>query len=173
MACTLTTGFDLGCRDSVGGIKKLYVTAIENVETITSSTGTISAIDMAQGTKFFVYNVEKESAEWTETTTVSVENGTKFSEQVLTVPVTKMTAAKRNELKLLSQNRVAVIVLDRNGVYWLLGENNGMDLLTKEAKTGKAMGDMNGWTLTFNGKEESEAQTVASGIIAGLLEPAA
>lgn len=172
MACTLTSDLDLGCRDSVGGIKKIYVTEHANLTAITSATGVISAITMASTTQFFIYNLEKESAEWTETTTVSVENGTKFSEQSLTASITKMTAAKRNELKLLSQNRIAVIVLDRNGLYWLLGENNGMDLLTKEAKTGKAMGDMSGYTLTLNGKEENEAQTVSSSIIATITAPA-
>ena len=173
MACTLTGDIDLGCRDSVGGIKRLYVTALENITAITSTTGVISAITMTTGTEFFTYNLEKESAEWTETTTISQENWTKVSEQSLTAFISKMTAAKRNELKLLSQNRIAATVLDRNGLYWLLGENNGLDLVTKEAKTGKAMGDGNGFTLTFSGKEESEAQTVSSSIIATITAPAA
>jgi hypothetical protein len=34
MACNLTTGRALACRDSVGGIKSIYVTELENKDTL-------------------------------------------------------------------------------------------------------------------------------------------
>lgn len=173
MACTLTSDFSLGCRDSVGGIKEIYVTALGNTETLSASGGTVYAFTLTQATQFFTYSLEKEDAEWTQNTQYNPETSSKFSEQTLSFTVRKMTLAARNELKLLLQNRVMVIVLDRNGLYWLLGQTNGMDVTTMEGKTGKAMGDMNGWTITLVGKEEDMAQTVNSNLIASLTSPAA
>ena len=36
MACALTQGYTLDCADSVGGIKKIYVTELANKSTLTA-----------------------------------------------------------------------------------------------------------------------------------------
>jgi hypothetical protein len=72
----------------------------------------------------------------------------------------------------MAQNRLMVIVLDRNGIYWLLGESNGLDLVTGNFSSGTAMADRNGYELSFVGKEPNQAQSVTSGLMATLLVPA-
>jgi hypothetical protein len=79
-----------------------------------------------------------------------------------------MDASLRNELLLLAQNRLIAIVLDRNDTYWMLGRNNGLELSAGTAQTGTAMGDRNGYDMTFTALEESPMVTVASGIVAAL-----
>ena len=45
MACNLTGGIVLGCRDNVGGLKTMWITDYDNITSITQSTGdTITAI---------------------------------------------------------------------------------------------------------------------------------
>lgn len=172
MACALTANIALACKDAVGGIKKIYVTELANKATITASAGAISAFTLTTGKQFWVYDFEKETGEWTEKIQTSVENSTTFYEHELKVRLSKKDVTKRNELHLLAQNRVMIIVLDRNGTYWLLGEANGCDLMPSTSVTGKAMADFNGYDLIFSGKEEAAAQTVASGLIAALTAPA-
>jgi hypothetical protein len=46
-----------------------------------------------------------------------------------------------------------VIVLDANDQYWVMGTTRGADALTITNGTGKAMGDLNGATVTITGKE--------------------
>jgi hypothetical protein len=173
MACNLTTGRALACRDSVGGIKSIYVTELENKDTLTSATpGLISAFTLAEGTQFWEVELIKETSFFTDNITGSTENGTLFSDQALTVIFNKGDVDTRNFVKLMAQNRLMVIVLDRNGIYWLLGESNGLDLVTGNFSSGTAMADRNGYELSFVGKEPNQAQSVTSGLMATLLVPA-
>lgn len=154
MACNIVEGYAIACRDSIGGIKTVFATEFENVQSFTESSGVATAVTVISGTKFWSYNLEKENAEMTENETGSVENGTLFWEQTLTFTLKKLTAAQRNNMKILAQNRLVIIVLDNNGLYWVLGRHNGMDKVgTNDAKSGKALGDMSGYTLSFTGKE--------------------
>jgi hypothetical protein len=73
----------------------------------------------------------------------------------LTIQLPKLTAALRNELKLMAQAKLAVVATDRNNVQWVLGYENGVNLTTGTGATGTAMGDLNGLTLTFSTNETS------------------
>lgn len=173
MSCALTQGLTLPCRDSKGGLVEIYLTELSNFNTKTAVSGVLTAFDLATGKQFWVYKQIAESSEWKEAIQTSRENNSVFFEQDLEIRIPKMQASTRNEIMLLSQNLLMVIVKDRNGKYWMLGETNGMMLEPSEAGSGKAMGDFNGYTLKFKGKEEAAAQEVASGIIADLLLPSA
>lgn len=173
MSCALTQGYTLDCRDNVGGIKEIYITELGNKATLTAASGVITAFTLSSGKQFFKYELEKETAELTENFQTNDVNGTVFYEQDIMLPIRKLQASTRNEIKLLAQNRLMIIVKDRNGKYWLLGENNGCELQPSTGKTGKAMGDFNGYELTFKGKEEDPMQEVSSGLIATLSAPAA
>jgi hypothetical protein len=168
MACTIYQDSLLDCVDGVSGIKEIYLTEHANILSVTSTSGVVSAISKSSGKKFWVYQLENENADWKESQKKAVENGTNFYEQTLSFTIKKMTASNRNNLKVVSQNRLMIIILDNNGLYWLLGETRAMHLTANEAGSGKAMGDLNGYTLTFMGKEPAPAQTVTSSIISAL-----
>ncbi len=170
MSCALTSNIALACKDSVGGIKKIYVTELENKLTITATAGAISAFTLSTGKKFWVYDFEKETAEASEKLNPSADgSGTLFYEGELKIKLNKRSAVLRNELHLLAQNRLMIIILDRNGVYWLMGEENGADLAPSTSTFGKALGDHNGYELSFMSKEAQPMQTVGSGLIAALI----
>jgi hypothetical protein len=171
MSCALTSGFTLDCRDSVGGIKAILVAEVKNKGTITASAGVITAFTMASGKQFFRYEFRKQTGSFTETIVTNDENGTLFYEQSITAQLSRLEATKRNELFLLAKNNVMVIVEDRNGKYWLMGQEDGM-VLSGAGQTGTAMGDFNGYQLTFTGAEEIPALEVGSGLIAALSAPA-
>ena len=168
MACILTQGNSLPCRSSVGGIAEIYIAELANKSTLTTTSGVITAFTMLSTKKFWTYFVEKEDATFTDTITVSAENGTKYSEQTGTFTIKQMTSSNRNELELMAQNKLMVIAKDNNGVYWLFGENNGLDVTTIAAATGKAYGDLNGYTISFAGKETVSSKAVTGSLIATL-----
>jgi hypothetical protein len=169
MACSLTQGYTLGCRDSVGGIKEIRFIEFALVTGIALSSGNVATgITTSGSAKFWKYQLPKQTSQFTETVNPSTENGTLFYQQDLQVVLNKMDASLRNELLLLAQNRLIAIVLDRNGAYWMLGRNNGLELSAGTAQTGTAMGDRNGYDMTFTALEESPMVTVSSGIVAAL-----
>lgn len=170
MSCELTQGYTIDCRDNVGGIKTVYVTELVNVESVTEASGVATAISMAGGKIFFTYEMVKETATASEKPTTNDANGTVFYDQSVDMQIRKQQASMRNEVVNLAKNRLAFIILDRNGKYWLYGKNNGLEMQTSENAFGTAMGDFNGYKLKFMGKEESAAIEVSSGVIADIIE---
>ena len=128
MRCIIVEGVTLDCRQGAGGVDKIYLTEWANVASVTSASGSISAIGMNSGKKFWEVQLEMEDAQFNEDATVSIENGTTFYAQTLTFSVYKMTAKNRNIVRLLTQNRLAVIVKDMDGVFRLAGETRAMHL---------------------------------------------
>lgn len=170
--CTIINGREIDCRDSVGGIAEVYITEYRNVPqaNITASSGTITAMSCSSGKKFFTFQLEKENAQFTETEQNSVENGTLFYESTLNFTIKKMSAANRNALNILAKNRLMVIVKDNNGLIYLMGQVNGADKVGENSATsGKAFGDMNGYTLTFTAKEPNPVNTLSQAILSTLL----
>lgn len=170
MACNLTQGFTLDCRDAVGGIKTIYVARLSDVvsTTLASGSGLVTAITMASGSDFYEYQMRKQTGNYTETITTSDENGTLFFAQEVTIQLPRTSVQKRNELFLLAQNDIVAIVKDRNDNHLLFGKTNGLTLAGNNS-SGTAMGDFNGYALTFTGAEEKPAVFVTGSIIAGLL----
>jgi len=172
MPCALTSNIALGCMDSVGGLKRIYVTELENKATLTKAAGVITAFTLATTKRFWVYDFEKQNAELTEKINTSNENGTVFYEGELKVSLNKRDVAKRNELALLAVNRLLIIALDRNGIYWLIGEENGATLMPSTSVSGKAMGDRNGYELVFGSMESTQFAEVTAALIPTLIVPA-
>lgn len=170
MSCALTQGYSIDCKDSLGGLKSVLFIEKENVSAITLTDQTVTGITLASGKTFFKYELVKETSSFTETVTASVQNGTIFYAQELSVILNKLQANTRNEILLLAKNSLLAIAEDRNGKYWLLGKDGGLDISGGTAASGVAAGDRNGYELTFSGQEAALANLVDSTIIAGLLD---
>lgn len=171
MACTIIEGRQIDCRDSIGGVAEIYVTEFANVPqaNITATSGSITALSCSAGKKFFTYQMEKENASFEEKVVSSRENGTLYYEQTLTFNFKKLSAALRNDLHILAQNRLMFIVKDNNGLFRLMGQVNGADIGDSSASTGKAFGDLNGYTLTFTAMEKEPASFVSQALVTGVL----
>lgn len=170
--CPIVEGLTLDCRQGAGGTQKLYLTEWSNVGAsgVTASSGIVTAISITAGKKFWEFEVEMEDCEFKEDPTVSIENGTAFYLQTLTFSIYKWTAKNRNIVRLLTQNRLMVVVKDMDGVYKLGGQKRAMHLTLAPTTTGKASGDKNGYTITLTAKEPEPANTFTSdSIITSLL----
>jgi hypothetical protein len=149
MACNLTAGIQLGCRDNTGGLKTLWITDYTNVTSITQSTGdTITAIS---GTGvFYEFQLIRTSSQMTETVNASLENGTVFYQGEIVTYFNKLGQDKRNILKTLAQSQqLAIVAEDNNGQFFYLGQTYGCFISAGTSVTGKALGDANGYNMTF------------------------
>jgi hypothetical protein len=154
MPCNLTQALrDENCRGSLGGLKAAYVTEVGNVTFFSSSLGSpIFSMSMSSSTKWYKYSFKKNSGTFNEALTTS-ENGGFYYVPTVTMQFTRLENNKRNELKLLAQNEVAVIVLDSNGNLIVTGQSNGLTVSEGTAGTGQVYGDLNGYSLTLSGQE--------------------
>ena len=167
MSCILANGIALGCKDSLGGIKEVYIGSTNSTTVFTYDADDV--IDSATAApNFFTFEQRNEQGEFVQTGQHSVENGTNFWEQSVSLIFTKNDAEDRNTLMLLAQSTLMIIVLDQNGKYWVVGESNGADLTASTQSAGKAYGDLNGTTVSFMGKESSPAREMDAATFATL-----
>ena len=172
--CDITSGFTLGCRDNSGGIKNLYILS-GSIDSISdASEGLISSIS-GSGT-FYQFELFRQTSDFSEAINATPENGTVFYEQTVNAVFFKLQSATRNQIRVLAKNPDLKVIVETNngsvdgiGKYWLLGEENGVQLLSGTGATGTAFGDLNGYSLTFTGQEPEPASEISGSLSAALL----
>jgi hypothetical protein len=160
MSCILDSGYTLACRDSVGGIQAAYIGNFETGQLYTLDGDSQIVGVTGSLVSYYTFEQEMESAEFNQEGQYSTENGTVFFDQQLTLMFHKNDADLRNLLLVLSQANLSVIVKDQRGKYWLMGYQNGVRAISGAQNTGKAFGDMNGVTITLQGKEPEPAHPI-------------
>lgn len=174
-ACLQTASINLGCASNVGGISKAYLVA-GSVTGITYDTD--STITGLTGSgNIYTYEVQKQTSSLTETFNSSLENGTLFYSQELLLNFHKIDADKRNQVRLMAQNRgLKAFVEDNNGTIYYLGGIDGQALSggflsAGSSATGTAFGDSNQFsvTLTFYSQDPmSLLGDTLSNVVTGL-----
>jgi hypothetical protein len=177
MACAITSGFTRSCRDSIGGIKTVYVTELSNKSTLTyNASGVCTAFTLSSGKKFWTFELEQATATASDDPKVNASNGTFYVEHKVNFKIPKRSAFFSSQLKTLAQQDLMIIVktqgVSGSEEYYLLGGFNGMKMGDSTASFGTAMADMNGYDLSFTGMEFDMALNVTSGQIATLTVPA-
>jgi hypothetical protein len=171
-SCAIASGYTKSCRDSIGGIKTVYITELANKSTLTHSSGLIATFTLSTGKKFWTFEPEQNTVTASDDETPNANNGTQFFEHKCTMPIVKRTATMSHVFRLMGMTDVMIIILDQNGLYWLLGGINGMKKQASTNPFGQNMGDMNGYTQVFMGQEPYQALQVPSNLIATLTTPA-
>ena len=150
MACELSTGFTLDCKDGIGGIKQIVLVDKTEVTSFTLDANEIvTAINGPASGDLYTYELPTQTGSFEETINFNRDNGTVFYTQTVNVMLQKLSSAKRLELQNVATARVIVFVEDTNGNWWAVGYEYGADLSTGTAATGAVLGDMNGYTLAF------------------------
>lgn len=176
MACLLTDGRGLECRESIGGVRNVY---FANFGDLGNLTITGEELTNTSAATVYKYTLNPQSSSFDEAITVSEENGTVFYEQTLTLSLPNLTKTELATLKVLTQGRFQVFVEDNNldtfgcGKTFLAGAFNGMTVTGGNVAKGKAYGDLNGYNLSLVGREKDAAYILietdtAGDVFAGL-----
>jgi len=152
MACTLTTGRKLPCKSAFGGIKKVLFADFGNIGDIT--VGATGETTFTGTPTWFEFEVKGNSSLETSVTS-SRENGTTFYTQTLNLTLTYLDAETQQELQKLAVARPYIVVEDYYSNRFLVGAENGAECTGGTVVTGAAAGDLSGFTLTFEGMEET------------------
>lgn len=178
MSCNITRGRDISCKDSIGGIKAIYIAegfsnnvlsemdaAAVAIGQIASSTelgaGAWSAADAS------VLNVAKYSLRPDQSSmTVAIQSdynaGTTMYEQTLSILLHKIEADDQLRIAELAKSRPQIFVEDSNGTIFLLGAEFGCDLSGGQLMTGAGRGDRAGLDLTFTARESYPVFNISS-----------
>ena len=176
MSClSLSSNICRGCRDSAGGIKRIFAANLCEISAIThdvDSDGHDQGISAITNTgNWYELTPNKNSSNWVENINASVENGTIYYEQIITAVFGKNTQELRNTIEEIGQSELLLVVEDNNGVFWAVGENDGAIVTGGNSASGTAWADLNGWTLTLTAYNRTPASTVSSTLVSSFISP--
>ena len=172
MSCSqLLNGIAADCQTNVGGVREVYIANYSDVTAIEvdDSSNMIKTITMADTAKFKKYAFKKNTSSMTSTLNVDPANGVNFVQTDLSLVFAKQETVKRMEIAKLSLGELRVIVLDANGKYWFLGQEEFVSATAGTAETGTNRQDGNRYTITLTDYSSSYPYEVTPTIIADLI----
>jgi hypothetical protein len=164
MACNITRGRLIDCKDTIGGLKAIYiaksysndVSASATINTTEMTTAGFANWSCCGGTvEVFKYDLVQNLSSLTVTINSDNANGTTFFTQALSVTLQKIDHDMTNELRLMAYSRSQIFVQDANDNVFLLGIDNGCHVSGGTVITGTAKGDLNGYTIEWSAEEKN------------------
>lgn len=170
MACISTlTGFNTSCGSNLASIKKLYIGQFESAtftfsyqagavdqdgNQIIEDVATAALVEDASHAyhPWVEFGFRKNSSEMTVEMTRN-DNGSYYFTNGVNLVFAKQDQAKRLALQATASGECAMVVLDSNGIYWLIGAENPVTASTLSATTGVAVSDANQYSLTLSADE--------------------
>lgn len=173
MACSqVLNGIAADCQTNVGGVREVYIANYSDVTAIEvdDSSNMIKTITMADSAKFKKYAFKKNTSSMTSTLNVDPANGVNFVQTDLSLVFAKQETVKRMEIAKLSLGELRIIVLDANGKYWFLGQEEFVSATAGTAETGTNRTDGNRYSIVLSDYSSSYPYEVDPSIIAGIVE---
>ena len=173
MSCIIDKGLSRGCRDNAGGMYTYYIANYPSGTTTSSEYLTKDGDGMVTGftgtntglteVEFYEFTPNKNSGNYNEEYQISLENGTRGYAQKVAGNFSKLSQEKQNLIDNLASGNFLVIIKDKNGSFFLMGENDAAVLGSGSASTGTALADLNGYVLELVAEEGRPAPQVESG----------
>ncbi len=170
MTVVLTQGRDRYCKDSISGVKEIWLTPFVSYPRYQIITDGVFLIEMPP-TSFHQY-VQADDANFSEP---QQENeGGKFYQQNLTFALPMiLDGADAYAMNNLVFRDFRVLIKDRNDNYRILGLYNGITVESIAQVTGGGKADFNGYNIIMKGEEENAAHFITdlddAGITFGFL----
>jgi hypothetical protein len=175
MSCLLTQGYSIPCK-GIAGVQAVYIgewnggTASGGIGYTTSGL-TITAFTGAT-VSFYEFQQPIETGSLTETGNFNTQNGTAYYDQVVEITCHNIDASLIEQVNTLGRGRWRILVLDVNGNFFLIGKQNPVMVTSIAGGLGKAYGDLNGYTITFTGKEFDALAPVTAAAANAVIVPA-
>lgn len=175
MSCLITEGYSIACK-GIAGVQAVFIgewngNDIGYTIGTGATAGQITAFTGAT-VSFYEFQQTIETGSLTEAGNFNVQNGTAFYEQTVEITVHNTNATLLEQVNVLGRGRWRILVLDVNGNYFLVGKQNPVQVSAVAGGLGKAYGDLNGFTITFTGKEFDVLTQVTSTAALSVIQPA-
>lgn len=161
MACSVTKGRKLSCKDQRGGIKNIdFAVFTEYGFTVVNQE--IATLPVLL-TEVFRYEVKATVNNLAEAGTVNQDNRTTEVVATLSVTLPKLDASTEVEIMALAAGRTIAFVHDYNGNVKVMGIDSGADASGFTAATGGAGGDLSGYTITLTAMDSKLCPLLSAG----------
>lgn len=166
-------GIARDCSSSNGGIRVVYLARYEDVATVATTEGKISAVTLAESAKWYKYQFRKNTGSLTSTYTAGSTEGDYYIQSDLAMIFNRMDTPKRIEMQALTQGEVVAVVEDANGKAWFVGKDAYLSPTAGTGETGTAVGDQNAYTITLSTQSQEYPYELTEEAYAAVKESAA
>jgi len=159
----IVNGYNRKCKDSVGGLRKIWLCKYVKYSRSQILTDGNILVSFPDTFIYSFHSVEASNA----SESMEQTDGGKFYNQSISVT---FQGADPKEIELLQNIDFRILYLDNNGIYKIFGLRNGMEAGTITYETGSSKANLNGFKITFTGKEKEEAVFVVDLEDVGFIE---
>ncbi len=171
MACDISNGRIEQCKDSVSGLKAVYIINYDklNSDSVVYNTGTgeedeidtWTPIDTATALNLYKFELKSNSNSFTQAINSSRDNGTTFMTQTLVINLKRQDVVTTKNVKLLAYGRPRIVVRTMTDQFFLMGLDQGADMNAGTIASGSSLDSFNGYEgLTFEAQEENPANFI-------------
>lgn len=116
------------------------------------------------GNPFFEFQFNRNTSSFEENSMINLENQSTYFDQRVNLMLQRRETSKRDAIEKLvaGQKQLLAIVLDSNGLYWLLGSDSGLYATEITGGSGVAKADKNGYAIVLTAEEAIQALEVTS-----------
>ena len=169
--CDITAGRIEQCKDSVSGLKAIYIINYDKLNSdavgynITDAgkedeIKTWKPIDDSTALHLYKFELKSTTNSFTTAIESSRDNGTTFFTQTLVAALKRQDVVTTKNVKLLAYGRPRIVVRTMTDQFFLMGLDQGADVSAGEISSGASLGDFNGYSLTFTAQEEDPANFI-------------
>ena len=162
MPCAISAARGLACKDSIGGVKAIYLCTFDPTAyaQLTFASGVWTETS-ANFDPIVRYDVRPNSSGLITEVTNDVAGSAAYTAK-LSVVLHKLTQTDNEQLQSVIQARFFCWVMDANDVVWSLGLKNGCTVSAATMSVGTARADLSGYTLEIEAGEATFPHEVVS-----------
>lgn len=180
MACkSITTYVNSNCGKVQGGASELYLIAyndLTNIEgtlkkySVDATSNMIDEFGVSAPKKFVKVGTLKNTLAYTEDYAGNADTNSYEINTTVNLTIQNITAESRSFVQdLADAGEVVAVIKLRSGRYIALGADGYLELSAVQGASGVGRTDMNGYTITLAGQEESFAKLVDPTIITTII----
>jgi hypothetical protein len=170
MACDIANGRAESCKDSVSGLLAVYLInygiSADDVTYDATDTDLITAVNGIGS--LYKFELKGENS-FDQDIKTDRNTGTTYFEQKLNIKLKKQDIATTKMIKILSYGRPQIVVHTRANQFFLVGLEQGADVVSGTIGSGTKLGDFNGYSLSFMAEEKIPANFLDCSTEAGLI----
>jgi hypothetical protein len=156
--CFTPVDYTIPCY-GISGIQKAYLALYNDTSfsvVVGASASNPNMITSFSGTSsFYAIQQDKQQGSLTTNANYTPINGSVCYDHVLELTFIYSNQLVIDQINGYGKQRVRGIVLDSNGLYWMVGLVNGLSPSAGAGGPGKAYTDVNGFVMTLTGTEAS------------------
>lgn len=157
-SCELDSGRTVGCKESLGGVKAVYIS--KTYTDLPADAEWAAASDLVTklsdtDVDYYKFELRPELSSLVVNYMADAASGTTFFEQVLSCTFQLLASTDVADIRALCQGRPNIWVEDNNLNVFLIGAEYGCNVTGGNIQTGVAYSDMSGYTIDFTAREQN------------------